>query len=456
MESLGNASFYVAGNFAPVREEITAFDLPVRGTIPVELQGRYVRNGANLLGDVTPSHHEFMGEGMLHGIRLRDGKAEWYRNRVVRAGTALQALGAVDPGGPTGDADFSANTHVLAFMGRTFATVEGGPNPIKFDYELNTAARSDFGGLLQAGFAAHPKRDAASGDLHVPVYNPQRLGAAMKYLRFAPNGSLTADVDIPLLGPSIVHDIGVTKTYVIALDLPVEFDATRLGEVDFPVFWQEGRPARVGLLPKNGTPEEVRWFELAPCFVYHIMNAYEDNCGRVLVDVCRIRRTALNDVNGSLGDDLATLDRWILDPSANTSRAVEIRMSDRFQEFPRINPRREGMPYRFGYCVELGGASTYGAGIKVDLMTQRSETQRFDGGQSAEMTFVPRLDAVAEDDGWLLSYVYFPQDDRSALYILNAQDFEGEPMAQIDLPQRVPFGFHGDWIPDAVLATPPA
>jgi carotenoid cleavage dioxygenase len=62
--------------------------------------------------------------------------------------------------------------------------------------------------------------------------------------------------------------------------------------------------------------------------------------------------------------------------------------------------------------------------------------------------FVPRDPTSAEDDGWLLTFVYDAGSDRSDLVVLNAGDFAGEPEAVVHLPVRVPHGFHASWIPD--------
>src|SRR5271155_4610642 len=104
---------FLAGPFAPVSDEITAFDLPVTGRVPGELNGRYLRNGPNPLGLDDPGHHWFVGEGMVHGVRLRDGRAEWYRNRWVRSRKVAEALGEQWPAGPGHDDDFAANTHII-------------------------------------------------------------------------------------------------------------------------------------------------------------------------------------------------------------------------------------------------------------------------------------------------------------------------------------------------------
>ena len=83
---------YLTGNFAPVHEEITAVDLPVTGMIPESLRGRFLRNGPNPVSAVDPAtYHWFGGDGMVHGVRLADGAADWYRNRWVRAGGVIEA-----------------------------------------------------------------------------------------------------------------------------------------------------------------------------------------------------------------------------------------------------------------------------------------------------------------------------------------------------------------------------
>ena len=159
---------YLTGNFAPVHEEVTAVDLPVTGTIPESLRGRFLRNGPNPVSAVDPAtYHWFGGDGMVHGVRLADGAADWYRNRWVRAGGVIDALGVPDPGGEIHSGmDFAANTNVIGHAGKTLAIVEAGGRPIELSYELDTLRRGDFDGTLPNGFTAHPKRDPETGELH--------------------------------------------------------------------------------------------------------------------------------------------------------------------------------------------------------------------------------------------------------------------------------------------------
>src|SRR6185295_19409422 len=137
---------YLQGNYGPVTEEVTAADLPVTGRLPVELNGRYLRNGPNPVTAPDPStYHWFTGDGMVHGVRLRDGKAEWYRNRWVRSGPVATALSEPEPSGAVhADMDFGSNTNVIGFAGRTLALVEAGARPVELSDELETITRTDF------------------------------------------------------------------------------------------------------------------------------------------------------------------------------------------------------------------------------------------------------------------------------------------------------------------------
>src|SRR5690606_5770796 len=148
MNRSGEANRYLTGPFAPVTEEVTAFDLPVEGEVPEELAGRYLRNGPNPIDDVDPAtHHWFLGDGMVHGVRLLDGRAEWYRNRYVGSRHVGEVRGTGDVPGPNwNDSPGGPNTNVGGFAGTTWATVEAGGTPVELTYELETVGRNDFSG----------------------------------------------------------------------------------------------------------------------------------------------------------------------------------------------------------------------------------------------------------------------------------------------------------------------
>ncbi|MEZ5343787.1 MAG: carotenoid oxygenase family protein [Acidimicrobiales bacterium] len=96
----------------------------------MKAEGRSLRNGPNPIGDVDSlAHHWFVGNGMVHGVRLRGGKAEWYRNRYVASWQTKAQLGLTTPGPITGA--FGPNTNIIGHAGKTFAIVEAGVAPCR-------------------------------------------------------------------------------------------------------------------------------------------------------------------------------------------------------------------------------------------------------------------------------------------------------------------------------------
>jgi len=438
---------YLAGNFAPVDEEVTAFDLPVTGTIPDGLEGRLLRIGPNpVLPDDPNAFHWFTGTGMAHGVRLVDGAAEWYRNRYVRSDRVTQAKGWPEIPGPRhGMTDGTANTNIIGLGGSTYAIVEAGGLPVELSYELETLCRSDFGGTLPGSFTAHPKVDPATGDLHAMAYYWE--WDSVQYVRVGADGLVRRTVDIPVPGKPMLHDCAITEHYVVVFDLAVTFnlEAAMSGQA-LPYRWDPDYGARVGLLPRDGDADDVRWFDVDLCYVFHPLNAHELPDGQVVVDVVRHPKMFASDVQGP-NEGPPTLDRWTIDPAAGKVR--EERIDDRPQEFPRHDERLIGSPIRYGYSMSVGDAFAYGPLLKHDLVA--GTTLVHDGGPGRvfqEPVFVPRSPDAAEDDGWIMAYSYDAATDRSDVVILHAQDFDGDPVATIHLPQRVPFGFHGNWVPD--------
>jgi carotenoid cleavage dioxygenase len=439
---------YLAGNFAPVDDEITAFDLEVTGAIPRDLAGRFLRIGPNPIDARPETHHWFLGTGMAHGLRLREGKAEWFRSRYVRDDKVVAARNWPAVAGPAGSlklGDGVANTNILACSGMTLALVEAGSLPVELDYELETVARCDFGGTLPGGLSAHPHLDHDTGEMHAAVYSP--LWNFIQYVVIGTDGRVRKTVDIPVPGQPMVHDCMISKSYFIVLDLPVILDlSVAAAGFSLPYKWHPEYGARVGLLPREGQADQISWHEVEPCFVFHPMNAFEDEQGRVVMDVVRHSKMFDRDMLGP-GDGVASLTRWVIDP--RRTQVNEECLDDRPQEFPRFDERLTGKPYRFGYSVgEWADAGV--AGIKKhDLSGKTSEL--YTEGESRsfmEPVFVPRSDSAGEDEGWIMSYVYDRTTDKSDVVILAADDFASGPVATVHLPRRVPFGFHGNWSPD--------
>ncbi len=443
-----NASGYLAGNFAPVREQITAFDLAVTGSIPDGLNGRLLRIGPNPVSDPDPhTYHWFTGNGMVHGVRIRDGKAEWYRNRYVADDTVTSTLGEpITPGPRHGMGPGVANTNVIGHAGSTYAIVEAGGLPVELTYDLDTIAMTDFGGTLPGSFTAHPKRDPGTGDLHAVVYYWE--WDALQYVVVGADGTVTNTVDVPVPGKPMTHDCAITETQVLIFDQAVTFDLElAMAGRGLPYRWDPEYGCRVGLLPRTATDgTTTRWCEVDLGYVYHPLNAYDLVDGRVVVDVAKHPRMFDRDPLGP-NEGPATLWRWTIDPAAG--RVREEQLDDRGQEFPRHDERIIGRPHRYGYTAAFGDGVEHGPAYKHDFVAGTTHTHDYGPGRATlEPVFVPAHDDAAEDDGWIMSYVYDATTDRTDVVILHAQDFEADPVATIHLPTRVPFGFHGNWVPD--------
>jgi carotenoid cleavage dioxygenase len=432
--------FYLEGNFAPVRDERTDFDLPVTGAIPPGLAGRYLRNGPNpVAGD--PGHW-FFGEGMLHGVELAGGRATWYRNRYVRtesfeAGRRI----AGDDGMLQLDVTL-ANTHVIAHGGRILALVEN-QGPTEVTPELDTVGPFDFGGRLTTAMTAHPKRCPVTGELHFFGYGV--FPPLLTYHRADAAGNLVQSEEITVPGPTMLHDFAITEHSVVFMDLPVVCDPSLLIARTMPYRWSEDYGARLGIMPRGGGAD-VRWVEIEPCYVFHVLNASEPEPGRVVVDVARYPHLWRDSRDAF---EPTTLHRFTVDVAAGTVK--EETLDDRSVEFPRVDERRVGRPARFGYAVHTRpgpeGFAIETALVKYDLATGGVEEHRFGpGGVPGEGVFVPADDDADEDAGYVLTYVYDAGRDGSDLVILDASDFAGPPVATVALPQRVPFGFHGSWV----------
>ncbi|MBB5893715.1 carotenoid oxygenase family protein [Kutzneria kofuensis] len=439
---------YLAGHLAPVADEIEAVDLQVEGALPTELTGRYFRNGPNPVPG-EDSGHWFTGHGMLHGVRLNQGRAEWYRNRWVRT-KAMDGVPFHRPDGTVDLAAGAANTSVVKHGGKVFALMETS-YPYEISRELDTLGPCDFNGRLTTGMTAHPKEDPETGELHLFDYGMRP--PFLTYHRLSAAGELVASFPVQVAGPTMMHDFAITRNHVVWLDLPVVFDMELVGR-GMPYQWSDKYTSRIGLMGKDDPT--VRWFDVEPCYVFHVGNAREDEQGRVVLDAIRYSRDAWFQSWSRSGGApraeqaaalaVSKLHRWILDPA--TGKVTEQELDDGNAEFPTVDDRRVGLPNRYLYAVDSAAI------IKYD--TDRGQVARHELGENwhaGEAVFVPAADSSGEDEGWLLSIVTNSDPTvASQLLVHDATDLAAKPVASVLLPRRVPAGFHGSWIPDGELA----
>ncbi|MFC5204062.1 carotenoid oxygenase family protein [Streptomyces kaempferi] len=444
---------YLRGRFAPVPEEHSAAGLTVRGSLPPDLDGRYLRNGPNPLpgGD---KGHWFTGSGMLHGIRLRAGRAEWYRNRWIRT-RELEGHPFIREDLTLDLTATPANTHVIRHADTVLALCEVGL-PYWVSESLETIGPFDFGGRLTTSMTAHPKEDPDTGELH--LFGSGFAPPYLTYHRVTAEGRLldSRPVDVP--GPTMMHDFAITEHHIVWMDLPVVLDPVLAGRAGMPYRWDEGYGARLGVMPRTPGSTEVRWYDVDPCYVFHVGNAYENAQGHVVLDAVRYDRAgfqyAWTDIGGSAGPSglvgamepghsqaPAVLHRWTLDPV--TGRVTESQLDDRAAEFPTHNETLTGRSNRYLYTVSGDGIA------KHDLAHRTSHVHETPGTSHAgEAVFVPAAGATGEDEGWLLSLVSDEDGAAGELLVLDAVELSVQ--AVVELPYPVPAGFHGSWLPEPV------
>lgn len=427
-------------NFEPVFEEITETDLQVRGSIPSSLDGLYVRNGSN--PQAADNLHWFLGDGMLHGVRIRDGRALWYRNRYIRTrmyenGLNTQAAGA--PIGPNNQSNVSAVYHA----GRLLTSGEVGfPHEID-PSDLSTVGPYDFGGRLNTFFTAHPKIDPATGYLHFFGYF-----FAQPFLTYHvadERGELIHSEVVSAKGPTMMHSFAITDRDVVFYELPVLFEPSLFASAGFPYAWDESFGARIGVMPLGGPASEIRWVEIDPCYVFHELNAFREG-DDVVIDVCRYDRMMAGERLGAVD---AYLTRWRIGAGAAELTFAEQRLDDTLWEFPAHDRRYTGRPNRYGWLTTTRSHPDTIDLAGIALRDQRSgEVRIWDPGPSShsgEVFFV--ADGEAEGEGWLMTYVHDRALGVTDLVILDALAVERGPIAEIRMPRRVPFGFHGMWVP---------
>ena len=430
--------WWLSGNYAPV-EESEAQNLEVIGELPRELSGTYVRNGPNpASGEST---HWFGGDGMLHGVRIEEGRAPWYRARYINTSFYREPP---EPGSFPDIEKHQANTSIMRHADRWLCLAEGGL-PYEVDAELTTQGVHRYDGLLDGPMTAHPKVDPNNGELHFFGYH--LFPPAVKYYVADPSGEMTHSAEFELSAGTMIHDFQLTETHVIFMDLPLLFDLElAIGGDTMPFRWNPEHQARIGLLPRRGEGAEVQWFDIDTCFVFHTINAYNDPDTPEEVVLRAVRYPDFwSDGTDNFGDGGEV---WTWRINVETGEVNEQLEDERPVEFPVINASVQGTYNRYGFAIGTPDAESerFSAVMKYDFETGAHQLAPLSiPYHLGELTFVPAPDATKEDQGWLIGYGFHSDTRRSELVVLDAENLSDTPLARVILPTRVPFGFHGDW-----------
>jgi len=490
---------FLMNNFAPVKCELLKQELEIVGHLPESLSGAFVRTGSNPFYNPMGRYHWFDGDGMVHGVRIRNGTAA-YCNRFVETARFLQEKAAGYPiggnfgdyrGGIVGilhiyltqmkkklglysdkDGMGTANTALAFHAGRLLALHEGDlPYALRIacDGLVSTLGRVQFGGTMNHAFTAHPKIDPESNELFAYGYSLEKA-PYLWYSRLGADGNLEADFSIPGLDqPAMMHDFALTKRYVIFLQPPLFFEPEAIiKKKTLPFVFDKSKALRIGVLDryaKDGSG--VKWFSLPSCMVFHVANAWnsDDQQGQTIeMYFCSFEELDFEHMaDRDTRQRQPYLDRVVL--NLKTGEASTRRISPLAGDFPTVPASVVGRPCKYAYVATMEDGPMkeplfYGI-AKIDLHATGPETavsglirhgkQRYGG----EAYFVPasnnKDELKGEDDGYLMTYVWDDALKTSELVVYDATTMSSTPLAMIKLPARVPFGFHSTWMTESQI-----
>ena len=452
---------FLKDNYAPSPMEGDILECEVEGEIPEALHGTFYRNGPNPQFPPRTGYHWFDGDGMVHAFSFEGGRCR-YRNRWVVTDKLLaeRAAGASLFGGLSdimnndpraeGVAFNSANTYLSVHAGRFFALFEGAP-PTEIDPStLATLGVYTFDDKLVGPMTAHPHTDPVNGEMVFFGYSP--LPPFLRYHVVAADGTLVKSeiIDVPF--PTMMHDLIVTRDHVVFLCCPATFRPDNLATSE-PVRWEADLGTHLGVMPRNGTSDDVRWFETDSCYVFHSMNGWDED-GRVVADVCRFDRLPIFERPDQALDESPPprLTRWTFDLEGGTMS--ERQLDDLPCEFPRLDDRYACQPYRFGIA---GGYADGDRSLGLFDKVVRYDHDR--GGRTtatlpgflSEPVFVPRSEASPEGEGFVVALYWRPDTDRAEVAVLDAENLPAGPLATVKLPHRIPHGFHSNFLSGVTL-----
>jgi carotenoid cleavage dioxygenase len=306
--------------------------------------------------------------------------------------------------------------------------------------------------------SAHPKIDGRTGQMVINGYQP--IEPYVQLYVVEPDGSVSLAEAIDSPWPSLMHDIAITENHVILPLGSLYFDFEPLmsgGRFADAIRARPDLPMTFGVRRREpGSP--TTWIEAPSAgYMFHPGNAYERD-GRIYMDACTYEdpQALLDNLStardGRVGSGLVSKPYlYEFDLEASTCKATKA--SDVGAEFPRIDDRRVGHENRWGYAVTAEPAEG------ADGVFRRISKYDRQGGPSTnrdtvadqwvgEPVFVPRDASSDEDDGFVLYQLYDGGSDRTAIDVLDARAISAKPLARLWLDERIPLGFHGNYVPE--------
>jgi len=469
----------------PIRMECDILDLEMEGDFPAELNGTFHRVHPDALFPPRyPDDQFFNGDGMITLFRFRNGRID-LKQRYAHtdkwklehdAGRSL--FGAYR--NPLTDLDEvkgrirgTANTTPIVHAGKLFALKEDSPPLLMHPLTLETEGYGNFNGKLKSQtFTAHPKIDPLTGNMCAFSYASKGLLTRdCAYMEISPAGELLFETFFEVPYYCMMHDFAITADYALFHIVPCTSNWERL-KAGKPHFgFDTSLPVWLGVLPRHGSARDIRWFK-APktIFASHVMNAFNDGT-KICFDTPQAEGNCFPffpDIHDAPFDPMAArpyLTRWVvdMDSKGDAFQSVEP-LTSMIDEFPRIDERYAGQPYRHGWMLVMDpdkpfeGPGARASGFRmnqighIDLATGKSDAW-YCGPQSIiqEPQFIPRSRSSAEGDGYIIALVDNVVTNYSDLAIFDALKLADGPIARAKLPFRVRSGLHGNWADESKL-----
>lgn len=456
---------YLQGNYAPVAEErdLDEAQLRVEGTVPARLLGAYMRDGANVA--YQPNHYVYPldGDGMVHAVYFKGGHVQ-YKNRWVQTShlkterkfnrTIYGSVGkllpvpqeVIDAGGEPSPIRNTANTNIIYHGDKLLAMWEGG-FPHLLNADLSTVGLYDYDGALRPGDAltAHPKVCPTTGQL---VTCTQRWDSPNYWVQiFDARGKHMQTIPVEFARKGIIHDLQITDNYVVIFYAPAFHSVEKAMKGENPFLWEPELGTKIIAIPRSGKGQTIV-FETEAFFSWHYCNGFERG-GKLIIDYVRIKSIPFAQDQGTGAEKQPRrMNRMTLDLATRQVSNEEV--SAVFCEFSRVDERRMGKSYRYGFAAssnrEWGDAHGYNCTGRFDFDT--GETSLWEYGPEAnagEPVYVANPDSDREEDGWLMCFVHNPGEG-AFLSVLSAGDFTRGPVCKVHIPGRVPNGFHANWM----------
>lgn len=442
---------FLKGINAPVFQELDIDNLKVSGTIPPEIKGMYVRNGPNPMFQPSAYNYPLEGDGMLHGIYFDQGKAS-YKNRWIQtSGLAYERF----EGKELSELKFKnyANTNIVNHNGKLLALYEIGL-PYEMTQDLETVGEYNFQGKLEQSMTAHPKIDPVTKELHFYRYSFFNK-PYLHYYVADQQGKIIRDSAIDVERPVLIHDMAITENYAIFFDCPLIFNLEEAKKNNTPFVWQPELGTNIILVNRHDANQKPIYLKTEAFWVWHFMNAYEAN-NQLMIDFVQYPDIRLESNIEAIIANQSNLQRMTID--LNNHQISQQSFDDRYVDFPVIDNRRTGQPYRFGYTPYIDTnllsqkriPNYFPSLIQYDVVNQTHKVHQLKSGcYCGEPTFIPNPNKQSELDGYVVTFVYNENTKTSELLILDPANFDQEPIGIVHLPVRVPSGFHGNWIASA-------